>query len=227
MVLVPGWRLNQTVTVNAVGMNAYGDRLQSSTVPATDTWTFCAWIKLADTAGSRPFSIEDGTGVYHSISIVGASGTDLFIDTNLGTSTVLRTLSVGTWYFVALSATHTASFPTMNLYVRAQGEGSLTNTFTDGVAALTPSFAAIGGGPSFNSTPNGSICQYRLWDRVLNSTELLAESRSATVVSSTNLLSFYKLESAATVLTATNGATLTNPGGAGTWTTDTSGPTLT
>lgn len=225
--VVTGPTLYTPIVVGATGFDAnYNDRLQQTTnLPATDTWTYCAWIKINDSNGSRPFAIEQGA-TYQAFSISGGTGRDIYINTNLGTGTVLRTLSTGVWYFAALSATSTGGTPTMNLYVRAEGESALTNNSRTGVASLVPSSFSIGGaGSLFGSTPNGSICLVRLWDRVLSQSELLAESNSTTPVSTTNLIGSYPMASAATVLTAAVGSNLTNPSGSGSWT-DAAGPTI-
>jgi len=216
---------NVTVTVagsteNAVVFDAYADRLIGSNVPSSDTnYTMSCWVRL-DSAPlasftSVPLALTRGSGgdYAHTISI--NENLQMSIIDNLG-GTVVRTLALGTWYYLA----HTVSGGTTTLFSRAANEASFSSgTKTTVTGPWTPTQLNISGWDVFGTAVRGRMAHVRIWNRVLTTTELLAESLSRTPVSSTNLLGAWALAGSAARATAINGSALTDAS-TGPWGTD-------
>jgi hypothetical protein len=73
----------------------------NSATPGTG-WTVAFWMRLANTpaAGEVVFNIDNGAGGFVQLNF--ASSAALRIETELGVQTTVATLTVGTWYFMAL-----------------------------------------------------------------------------------------------------------------------------
>lgn len=119
---------------------------------------------------------------------------------NYGTETsTVGTAVTGTWFFWAITGNST----TLTVYFQADG-GAWATPRTLTQTAFAPERLILG--DTQGSTPFiGEIAQVRVWNAVLNATQLQAEMASPTPVVTTNLLSNHPFSSAteATALTDT------------------------
>lgn len=200
-------------TENAVVFDAYADRLAGTNVPTADTnYTMSTWFRLdtapTSTFTSVPLALSRGNAgdYYHSISIdenLGLRSID-----NAGASSVLRTLALNTWYYVALSVTSGGS---MTLSLRAWNEDTFSTVSKTAVSGpWTPTEVNVSGWDLFGTAVKGRMAHARIWNRVLSASELYSESLAATPVSSTNLLGAWALAGSTNRGVAITGSALTD-----------------
>jgi len=90
----------------AVQPNTNGYLGRSTNLPANGTsgtgWTVAFWMRLTNTPASSQvvFNLDNGSGAFVQLNF--ASSAALRLETELGVQTTVATLTVGTWYFLAI-----------------------------------------------------------------------------------------------------------------------------
>jgi len=166
--------------------------LRTTDVPARTAYTVCGWIK--------PDSIEGAFYPWMSLEVAGGGGALSSVGVYVGlqlavvgdTDVTVRTIALDQWLFFAM----TGSGTTLTGYTRYEGEGSLTSgaatqaAFTSGQLRINRDSSSQSGTARYSYV--------RVWDAVLSSSELLAESGSATPVRTSDLNGDYPFTSLAT-----------------------------
>lgn len=183
---------------SAVRFNAYADRLHINTFPTSfSNYSFCGWFKLnADRNDySALFAVEGGGG--YNEFITEPDGTTLaFYDHSVGTLLTIGSLVVGNWYFIGMTMGASGALTT---YFAVEGAGSLSKQ-TATAATLTPTTMSIGGTEAAGEFLNGSIKGCKLWNSILNDSEMLAEFQSFSPAKTATLSGFWPIASVATRL---------------------------
>lgn len=199
-----------SATASAVGFNDSQDRLvvPASAYPtSTASWTFASWIRLAVDRNqySAFFTIEQPAG--HSVEynelVTLADGTTLvFFDQANGAAVTLGSLTVGTWYFAAISMGPGGAVTT---YLAPAG-GTLTKR-TGRAAVISHIEMSYIGSSNFTFTEylNGSMAMSRLWNGVLTENEINAEFVSATPARAAGLIGDWRLASGSTAIADSSG----------------------
>jgi hypothetical protein len=194
-------------------LSAVGFSLQSvqqlkappSAFPASTTsWTFATWVRLDVDRDQYTaiFTTETPTG--HPTSgvelVTAPDGTTLTIFSyQVGadvTVTTIGALTVGVWYFVAISV-GPGGAARAALY---DGAGGVTRS--SGTVAVLDSIALVYLGASnfaFQEYLNGSMARSRLWNGVLSDAEVAAEYASAVPVRTAGLLGDWRMVSGESV----------------------------
>jgi hypothetical protein len=193
-----------SVTTTAVSFNDQQDRLvvPSAAWPTSTTnWTFAAWVRLAADRNefSAFFTLEQPAG--HSTEynelVTLADGTTLVLwDHANGAAITLGQLTVGTWYFAAVSVGPNGA---ATAWFAPQG-GTLSKR-TGTVAIVDHVEMSYVGASNFAFTEfiDGSMAMARLWNGVLTDAEVAAEFTALTPRRTTGLLAEWRLSSASTV----------------------------
>ncbi len=182
--------------------------LPSSAWPtSTTSWTFASWVRLnadRDTY-SAFFTIEQPAG--HSVEynelITGADGTTLGLwDHRDQQAVTLGTMTIGTWYFAAISVGANGAATT---WFGPMG-GTLTRR-TGTVAVVDHTEMSYLGASNFAATEfiDGSMALARLWNGGLSDAEVNAEFGSTSPVRTTGLLGDWRLSAASTVTADSSG----------------------
>lgn len=213
--------------LQAVRFDSAADTLvmPSAALPAaTGGWTVAGWHRIevdrndVTTFWSLDANFSSG---WHALRCT-ADGVTLKVNSSGTDSVAGPTLTVGVWYFLAVTKTAADAF---TLYVGTEAGGALTQ-YTGTGSAIT-SYAGDGyvGGNAYSEFQNGRAWGLRLWDAELSAGEIAAEFAAATAARTSNLRAQWLLDNASTPGTDSsgNGRNLTNSGGA--WVLE-AGPTL-
>lgn len=193
-----------TLTTTAVSFDDQQDRLvvPNTAWPASTTsWTFASWVRLAVDRDeySAFFTIEQPAGhstEYNELVTLGDGTTLTLWDHSTGAAITLGQLTVGTWYFAAVSVGPNGA---ASAWFAPQG-GTLSKR-TGTVAIVDHVEMSYLGASNFAFTEyvNGSMAMARLWNGVLTDAEVQAEFTSVTPVRTAGLIADWRLSSAASV----------------------------
>lgn len=223
--------LCSTSATTAVGFDDQQDRLvsPSGAWPAsTSSWTFASWVRIAVDRNeySAFFTIEQPAG--HSVEynelVTLADGTTLvFYDHVAGPAVTLGQLTVGTWYFAAVSVGPNG---TLSTWLAPEGGTLVKQTGTAAVLDHIEMSYLGASNFAFTEFVNGSMTRSRLWNGVLSDAEIAAEFRSAAPVRTAGLIGDWRLSSAATAGVDSSGLSHTLTLDFGATHTNVNGPTL-
>lgn len=179
---------------------------------STGTFTLYFTFKMTSDRDAESALVQVATSGETDLHIAatGGSGTDLYGYGNYGaTSVSLLTLTTGVWYYAAIIGNGTD----LKFYVSDDGDdwasvvGTVTQTtFTIGDVKILD---------DGRSEPlDGKLAHIRMWDAVLNTTELAAEADSSAAVRTSNLVSDHRGVAAdlATALAGETGSAFSSVG---------------
>lgn len=187
-----------------------GQKLTRTTsLPSITSWSLMGWYQI-ETAASASVLLLFGTvssNVY-ALEFLG-NGTTLNIYNGNGNVSG-STLTVGTWYHLALTCAGASSGQYLG-YVN--GVLDTTSTTNAGVA-ITADQVTLGSLTTNDLTVNGDLAAVKFYGAVLTAAEIAQEMRQILPVRTTNLNSFYPLHTTNDELVDYSGAglTLTSPG---------------
>ncbi|MFT3711859.1 MAG: hypothetical protein QM817_29825 [Archangium sp.] len=198
------------VPTTAVSFDDQQDRLvvpNTAWPTSTTNWTFAAWVRLAVDRNeySAFFTIEQPAGhstEYNELVTLSDGTTLVLWDHNNGTVLTLGQMTLGTWYFAAVSVGPNGS---AQAWFAPEG-GSLSKR--TGTAAIVDHVEMSYVGASnfaFTEFVNGSMAMARLWNGVLTDAEVQSEFTSTTPVRTNGLIGDWRLRSAATVTQDSSG----------------------
>ena len=197
----------------AVQFNAVGESYsRAGNLLGTAAFTVAMYVRI-DTdlnTASAFLMVDDAASAYFYIGTASTDGTTFVVDD--GGTNVINTgvsMTVGTWYYVALTYNGTN---TGNTYIATLSGGSLANTSGALVDPPTAGVTTRIGNDGFGERLEGSVAHVRIWAAELTSGELETERLSATAVRTSNLTAAYELETANTTDNSGNGNTLTSNG---------------
>jgi hypothetical protein len=186
----------------ALRSNTNGQFTRATDLPDNATgWTMCCWINVTSTEAA--YRVLMG--------VTGASGIFEYLGVNTSTTVLqwlhnaggafsdddVATLSTGTWYFVAIRM---ISGTQVEILYRAFGAESLSSTGTLTIANTPPptwtDLWLMGSDTATEEWSNAEAHSFRLWHATLNSTEILAESKSPVPVRTSNIDSALTLRDA-------------------------------
>jgi hypothetical protein len=133
-------------------------------------------------------SFDDGSGDWCQIAR-NLTGLDLWHYRN-GTDEEILTMTVGTWYFVAL----TENSGSYAIYALEEGETSFSTVITGTGGTGTYTAFRIGGS-LWNEDWDNELAYGRVWEAELSQAELLDEALSATPVRTSNIYSAPDMDS--------------------------------
>lgn len=187
---------------------------RSASAPSFSTVTFCGWInKDTISAEGSIFSRGDGTTVRLVVTAAGK------LAINSGGSLILTgttTLSAATWYHVAM----TQNTNDWEIFLNGVSEGTVTNTGVPTGSTIVRFGYDDGAGNYFI----GQLASCKVWNAVLNSTEIGTEKDSWAAARTSNIWGYWQWQGGpATTDESGNGNDLT---AGGTITTGASNPTI-
>ncbi len=172
---------------NAAQFNATGERLTRSTGPSPNAaYTVAFWVRI-DTNRSADyqtlFTFLMTNNEWESIMLDASNR--LAIEAGVGGSgnrvNAASAFGTGTWRYVALVRSSTTS-------LKAYVNGTETLSLTTNVSTRTGSvFEFAFGSDEYDEDSRSSIAYARAWTAALNTTELAAESASASAVKTSDL----------------------------------------
>ncbi len=189
------------LATTGVGFNDPQDRLVNPPAgfPASpSSWTFATWLRIAVDRNtySAFFTIEQPVGhPFQSNELVTLpDGTTLVFFDPSGASATLGQLTVGTWYFAAISVGPGGALSTW-----LAPEGGNLNKVTGHAFVIDHIEISYVGSSNFTAVEylNGSMALARLWNGVLSDAEILAEFHSATPRRTAGLIGDWRLTDAA------------------------------
>lgn len=184
------------------------------------TFTILGWIKLAvDRNNYSTFFGLDNGGTSSATALQTASdGTTMRVVSNAGSSSVVNSMNVGTWYCYALSRTALTGSSGVVVHYGTDPESLTTVNITpSGEWNDEPSFSVLRLGESAWGAEwlNGNLAGVKIYTRVLSANEASTELSYYMPVSTVNLYAAYPFwDGPSTVDAAGNGHTLS--GGSGT-----------
>lgn len=148
----------------AVRFDADGeDYTRTTGLPSatTFTWTFWFAIDTDRNTFSTPVSVDAGTGSYVYLQ-TDNDGTTLKLWDSNGVQITIQNLTVGTWYFIAVSRNGTGA--NTSIYHAAATEAALTAQTGETVdVSFTATNLRIGASPFSNEWLNGRIAALKIW----------------------------------------------------------------
>lgn len=159
----------------AVRFDNAADNLQrTSSLPSTNTYSCCFWAKIAadNNYYSAFFGFTDPGGGFYTVLETNADGTEVMWADNNGGVVGIQQLTVGSWYFFAITKSNTD----VVIYVARDDDAALTSTNIPSNAA-TPAHTLLTLGDDGYSEPlNGCMEAFKMWDGVaLTAAEVEAE----------------------------------------------------
>jgi hypothetical protein len=127
-----------------------------------------------------------------------------------GATTADFTMTVGTWYYYALSVNGSS----WNARRKTAGSTSFTPDSGSGAVAVNATTLRLGNSPFENEWINGNIAGFKFWTTNLSTTELEAEAAQFAPVRTSNLYSYHRFVGPSTQDNSGLGHTLS--GGTGT-----------
>lgn len=171
--------------------------------------TVCAWVKLGTDldAIATLMTIDNGTGDYFALRTA-ANGTTMRAMTDAGVHAT-RPMTVGKWYFVAMTASNTGGM----LMTKALDEADYTVSTWSATHATNAANLRIGVWAGGGTYFPGSVAGLRIWTTAMSEVELEAESYGFAPSRLADLVAFYRFVKPSTTDDSGNGHTLS--GGAG------------
>ena len=189
---------------NAAKFDATGERLTRSTGPSPNSaYTVAFWVRI-DTNRSADyqtlFTFLMGSNEWEQLMLDGSNrlAVEVGVSSSGTRSTAGSAFGTGTWRYVALVRSSTTS---LKVYVNSTETLSLTTNVSSRSAAVSE-FAF--GSDTYNEDLRGSVAYARAWTAALNTTELSAESASASAVRTTDLWGDWPMQSDGEDATANN-----------------------
>ena len=170
----------------AVSLDAAADAvLSTASLPSATAYTACGWFVLSTDRNdySCLIALDNNTGGGSSTGYINVQtdidGTSLVAYTDSPTGpgysmASIATLSVGTPFFVAVTAAGTGAAD-VKVYYRTESQNSFSSGSLNGVT-FTPAQIVFGNSQFTNTFWNGRIWNAKVWDRALSASELLVES---------------------------------------------------
>lgn len=175
-------------------------------------FTVTCWMYLSANTGSwaTAWSIDAGSGDVDLVQ-TDSDGVSLNFYSD-GDSTAIDTLTVGTWYFVAVARSGTGG----TAYIRAEGAPALQTAPIDGASSgATFTTLRLGESPFSGEWLNGRLAAVKVWTAQLNQTEVEAEAATYDAVRTTNLYgAWFRPDVALSQDYSGNGNTLSGGSGA-------------
>lgn len=177
----------------AVRFDADGeDYTRTANLPSQTVFTWCFWVVLDvdRNTWSTALSQHIDTSNYTHIQ-TDEDGVTLTLFDSASTQIAIQALTVGTWYFVAVSRNGTGA--NTNIYRAAAGAASLSaQTGQTLNSNFTPTVLQVGESAFGSEWLNGRIAAVKIWSGVaLTQAEIEAEWRQQCPVRFANLNSFY------------------------------------
>lgn len=180
---------------------------------AVTDYTFCCWMKLSVATATwwGVMGTDAGSSADSAYFEAPSAGTTVRPNfDNAGGITGAFSVTVGTWYFVAVTVSGTS----VSWYYKAFGSPTLTlgSTQTAANAAQVMTNLRLGVWAGNTEPFNGCITGARYWLAALTQAELEAESQQLLHKRTAGILASYPLETATTADSSGNGRTLTAAG---------------
>lgn len=189
----------------SVRTNASGDYLQrTANLPVVTNYTVCGWAraKAINNAWQYLAGMENNTENADRWTSIGWRATTQLLHIaadNLGGglyTNFTRQPTTDEWFFFALTrAGNAADTDCLGYISRATDVDFETIAIGSTMTSFTTANMQFMNN-SFGEWVDGNIAHVRVWDAVLNSTELWSERNSATVVRTSNLHLVYRLATA-------------------------------
>lgn len=197
----------------AVQFNASGEGYsRTGNLLGTGASTVCFWVRLDvdRNTSSSMFTVDDGGSNYWYLGTASTDGTTLVIDVGgVGAINSGVSLTVGTWYFVAITYDGTSSGVLYNAAATATSIASTSGTIGDPVTASASTHI---GNDGFDEWLQGTMTGVKVWAAQLTAAEIEAERWSILPRRTVGLTAFYPLTDPSTVDYSGNGNTLTSGG---------------
>ncbi len=174
--------------------------------------TVCGWFKVSVDRNdySSIFFIDNGTSDNWGMQ-TGADGTTMSSVFDASTQQGIGSMTVGTWYFIALSTSGT----TGNIYYRTAAQSALTTVAVTSVtASVNAATLRIGDSPWGAEWFNGVTAALKGWNAALTANETLQESMQYQPGRVSNLLFLHPFVKAETADYSGNARTLSGGTGA-------------
>lgn len=182
------------------------DFRRTANLPNVNSFTVCGWAKLSVDTNTYAtlFSLQDSGGPNYILLTTALDGTTLGIwGPGDGSGTTLQALTVGQWFFWAVTCSGTGANQLISYYA-TPGATSLTSASrAAGVANYTPTRMSLGD-DSFGEPWNGCIERVRVWDAALSTAELLQEMNRTAPARYSNLNIFSPMIASTVALSATD-----------------------
>jgi hypothetical protein len=166
---------------------------RTASLPDDELFTICGWARLSVDRNdySCLVSLDDASSNWYLIE-TDVDGTTLTLVNPVGSPQTIATLTVGTDFFWALSASGLGLDNAA--YYRAAGSNALSTVAT-GVnrSAFTPTALFIGN-DGFGEAWNGLVWDVKCWNRLLTPQELLRQSYSFKPLDRTAINFWYPLQ---------------------------------
>lgn len=184
---------------------------------AQANYTMAGWLNIqVDRNAASTFLGMESSGTDYAYIQTAADGTTMQLNDSFGVAVNTIALTVGTWYFFAISL----AAGTGTMYARADSAAAFTTAAITGADTSVTLTTARIGDSQFSEPLNGSVAGVRMYSAALTAAELLLESYQLFPRRRTNLLAAWPLASPETADYSGNGKTLTG----GTGVTADSGP---
>lgn len=172
------------------------------TLGAQANRTIALWVKIdnARLSDNEVITVDNGAGGWSTINL-DSSGTGLYGTDSGGLSLTPTTLTVGTWYYVALVISGTS----VTLYSRAAGAPSWTTVTGSGLATFTCTDLWISANVGWL---DGAVTGFKFWTAALSQSELDQEYIYHVPSRTANLSMWYPLLYPDTTDWSGNGQTL-------------------
>ncbi|MEU1883416.1 LamG-like jellyroll fold domain-containing protein [Streptosporangium sp. NPDC020072] len=196
----------------AVRFSATGQSYSRTLGVALSAFTVACWVKLVAnrSAYTTLWSLDNGTGDFFLLQ-TSMAGTDMAAWDDAGLAQIVRTMTVGTWYYIAISV-NAADGVTVS---RAAGDNAFdVGGWSGQSSAVADAILRIGDSPYSEEWMNGTIAAVKFWNAALSQAELEAEYGQYMPVRTTNLQAWYPFLRPETVDYAGRGAALVGGSGA-------------
>lgn len=186
----------------------------------TSTWslgtqanlTVCAWVKIVTDRNdySTIFSVDNGTGD-NWLMQTDADGTTLSFVGDATTQQGIGSMTVGTWYFIALATAGASG----TIYYRTAATQTMSTVAVTGVTASVNAVNfRIGDSPWTAEWWNGCINSVKAWTAQLSAAEVANEAQQYVPLRTANLVAFHPLVQPETADYSGNSRTLSGGTGA-------------
>ncbi len=168
------------VALNFDGVNDYLASSPSPLSTATSNFTVEFWAKWSGTGNTRQVLLSNGTSSGYNIQIL--NGKYLFSIAGVQDYTTTISAIAGQWTHIALTRNATTS----TLYI--DGVSAATSTATPGVPNTATYIGSYGGS---NFYFNGSIDEFRVWNKSLTLTEINNRKNTELTGAESNLVNYF------------------------------------
>ncbi|WP_433235496.1 LamG-like jellyroll fold domain-containing protein [Streptosporangium sp. CA-135522] len=176
----------------AVRFSAAGQSYTRAVALGTiSAFTVACWVKIAANRASftTPWAIDNGASDYFVLQ-TSESGVDMAVWDDAGLAQIVRQMTVGTWYYIAIAVNGVDGTTT----TRAADDTAFdSGGWTAQSSNLNAATLRIGDSPFGGEWINGAVAAFKFWTVALTQAELEAECRQYMPVRTENLRAWYPL----------------------------------